>query len=284
VAWEDTRNGNPDIYAARVRTDGVLLDAGGIPVATGSAEQVEPAVGQSGSNALVAWEAGGRIRARRLTAEGTFLGSGAIVVSELGGAPSSPAIAWNGTDSLVVWGVLLSSGHGRQVRAARVSAPGTVRDAPNVLVADLPGLAVPEPDVVWTGSAFIVVFDHGTATTSGDSTSDVSGARVDGDGVLLDDPYFEIAHDAATRESHPTLALRGSVLVAWREDRSIGSIVGAARLDASGRLIDVGGFDVATASPDVVEPDAAAASGGWTLLYHRTDGAEEVFLRTVSAK
>jgi predicted lipoprotein with Yx(FWY)xxD motif len=58
VAWMDFRNGNPDVYAQRVRADGVVLwAAGGVPVCTQSADQqYYKIVADGAGGAIVAWQ------------------------------------------------------------------------------------------------------------------------------------------------------------------------------------------------------------------------------------
>src|SRR4030065_388005 len=55
VVWEDYRTYPPDIYAARVTQDGLVLDMGGIPVCTFAEVQSQPSVEFDGTNYLVVW-------------------------------------------------------------------------------------------------------------------------------------------------------------------------------------------------------------------------------------
>src|ERR1035441_5073931 len=60
VVWQDYRNGSlnyhSDIYAARVTGNGILLDANGIAVCTGTNSNYHPTVASNGTNFLVVWE------------------------------------------------------------------------------------------------------------------------------------------------------------------------------------------------------------------------------------
>ena len=62
VAWTDLRElpGDPstNIYAARVAADGSVLDTGGILIAHGPDEQMEPRVCAGPSDWLVIWQEG----------------------------------------------------------------------------------------------------------------------------------------------------------------------------------------------------------------------------------
>ncbi|MGB3340558.1 MAG: T9SS type A sorting domain-containing protein [bacterium] len=58
MVWQDARHGwdNVDIYGARVRPDGVLLDTNGIPLCTMSSCQYAPQIKFDGQNYCVIWE------------------------------------------------------------------------------------------------------------------------------------------------------------------------------------------------------------------------------------
>lgn len=77
LLWQDTRNGNYDLFAQRYDAQGnALWTAGGVPVCTNAAVQVSPAICADGAGgALVAWRDGrgasNDIYAQRLNANGT---------------------------------------------------------------------------------------------------------------------------------------------------------------------------------------------------------------------
>ena len=56
VVWEQWHRGNVDIYGARLRSDGVLLDSGGIAICCAEEWQLGPAIAFDGLNFLVVWE------------------------------------------------------------------------------------------------------------------------------------------------------------------------------------------------------------------------------------
>ena len=93
VVWQDQRNGNADIYGARVTTAGVVSDPAGLPISTAANDQASPSVAASSSGYLVVWrdERGGSdldIYGTRVTTAG--------VVSDLDGI----AISTNAASSL----------------------------------------------------------------------------------------------------------------------------------------------------------------------------------------
>ena len=332
AVWVDGRNGNPDIYAARIRPDGTSLDPAGIAVATGAASQRAPSVAFDGVRFLVAWTVGPvgsenvraarvstagvvldpsgitirataasekvgavarngdgflvtwvgadvGLRATRVSTAGVVLDASGIALSLWSGASTA---AWNGTSTLLAWGVLLSSGHGRQLWALRVTPQGTVLDSSPIVVADYPGDALLVPDVDATGSGWLAV----TAFGRTDGTLDVAGALVASNGDVTDSSIP--LPDGGGTEDQPTVACTASCLVAWREEGD----VHAARVEADGDVLDPDGFVVA-GSPSV-EADPAAVSGpedGWSVAYTRlvTSGPPastqgRVFVRAVAPK
>jgi hypothetical protein len=106
VAWEDSRNGNKDIYGTRLTASGsiVALDgaASGIPIVTVAQDQSAPAVAFDGLSYLVAWAdkrtyTNSDIYAGRVSTAGAVLdGSGFAIKA---GLPRyrSPALACKGT-------------------------------------------------------------------------------------------------------------------------------------------------------------------------------------------
>lgn len=56
VAWSDRRDGDADIYAARMAPDGSVLDPGGVLVGGRPNQQLRPAIATSGGQLLLAWE------------------------------------------------------------------------------------------------------------------------------------------------------------------------------------------------------------------------------------
>jgi hypothetical protein len=77
VVWGDDRSGTFDIYGARVRSNGAVVDPDGIPISTARGEQTLPRVAHLQSRSLVVWDdtrsGNHRIRGARLDEEGRVL-------------------------------------------------------------------------------------------------------------------------------------------------------------------------------------------------------------------
>ena len=88
VVWQDFRNGKDyDIYAARVTTEGKILDIDGIPITKARSNQCNPSVAFDGKNFVVAWmdnrdiEQSYHIRASRVGTNGVVFDSEGITVA-----------------------------------------------------------------------------------------------------------------------------------------------------------------------------------------------------------
>ena len=83
VVWRKDVAGSSDIYGARVSPAGVVLDAGGIPIATGPGSEDGPAVAFGGTNYLVAWGdfGSGNLYGARVNPAGAVLDPAGIPIS-----------------------------------------------------------------------------------------------------------------------------------------------------------------------------------------------------------
>ena len=131
VVWSDTRNGDADIFGARVRPNGTVDDPDGIPISTASGEQTDPSVAHDDALSLVAWtdarSGSHRIRGARLEEDGDVRDPGASPspVATSGGVPACRGQR-SGSGSLLHG--LRRRERGPVLRAAL--HPGHARDSP----------------------------------------------------------------------------------------------------------------------------------------------------------
>lgn len=132
VAWHDLRGGKDyDIYAARVTSEGALLDGEGFPIATGDGDQVMPAVAANGVSSLVVWSdyRAGRYEIYGAVVTGDASGGEAKLLS-VEGDLVNPAAAWSGDAYLVTGASTTFRAKGLAVQRIR---DGKAAGAPQIL-------------------------------------------------------------------------------------------------------------------------------------------------------
>jgi hypothetical protein len=251
VTWEVVRTDqDTDILAERVDADGIVLDTGALQIAVAEDFQFDPDVAWGGGLFLVAYDDQAHlddsVRGRRVTSDGTVLDDPSIAVGNGG----EPRIGWDGQNFLVAW---------TGIEAARVTAQGMVLDLSGIEITDITE-GVESLTAVGNGSDSLVLW--GTALYS--STSDMLGARVDRDGILLDPDGFLVATQPANATTAPAVAWDGQdYLVAWEDLRDGDPAIYAGRITSHGTPLDGGGIAVATGGDD---EDPAVAWDGRNYL------------------
>lgn len=206
VAWQDSRSGPCDIYAARVTRQGVVMDPQGIPVSTAPGNQYYAAAALGSDSFLVVWQddrnGGLDIYAARVTQAGAVLDTAGIGVAAAPDTQSLPAVAFGNADWLVVWQDRRDGAN--CVYCARVTAAGVVLDPDGILIA-----AGVSPCVVFDGTDFIVAWQDKRA-----DAGDIRAARVGPDGTVLDSA---LVVGRAGGQAEPAIAGNGgqSLLLAW---------------------------------------------------------------------
>jgi hypothetical protein len=184
AVWCDWRNSTrPDIYGARVATDGGVLDNHGIAISAPLDSQMSPAVAFNGDYFLVVWRdrrsKSWDIYGARVTPGGVVLDSTGIPISTGIGYQFEPALASDGNNFLVTWQDSLSGGW--NIYGARVTREGIVLDPSGIPICTAAGNQV-SPTVTFDGSRYLVVWSHERS----DLTYDICGARVSTAGQVID--------------------------------------------------------------------------------------------------
>jgi hypothetical protein len=184
VAWQDRRNADWDIYAARVSAGGNLLDTSGIPVCLVNGDQQTPRIAASPDGCLIAWtdsRDGGssRIFAARVDSGGTVLDPGGIALASGAYDHRFPAVAWNDGYYLVVWSDW-RSGRWYNVYGTRVDTGGNVLDPLGIPIA-VRDCYQEQPAVCLSDSNWLVTWEDERGPAP-----EIYGARVCRDGTVLD--------------------------------------------------------------------------------------------------
>ncbi|WP_375744188.1 hypothetical protein NR800_04955 [Corallococcus interemptor] len=188
IAWTDSRGGEetPDIYGARVKPDGTVVDPGGLPIAVAPGAQRSPDVVWTGRRFLVVWSDGRGadrdIYGARVRANGRVDDPRGIPIATGTGDQLFPAVAHHNSKSLVVW---QSDFDGvSRVRGVRVHEDGTVM-APGVFAistSDYDREAL--PDVAYGGGLFLTAYSGSSEAPS--EPTYILSARVDHQARVLD--------------------------------------------------------------------------------------------------
>ncbi len=291
VAWTDTRGGDRDVMAARVQSDGTVLDgpATGIDVSTATDFQVGSTVSAGSGSTLVAWtdyrndpedpNEMSDVFAARLDGSGTLLDgpatSGGIPLSFTANTERRPAAAWSGSAWLVVWEDWRNGSLFQDLRAARYDASGTLLDTSAIAIALESTGRQRSPSVASDGSGWLVTYVHDVTG----QLSQVHTTRVDASGAVLDGANGVPVSPAADAQDTPCVAWGGSSwLVTYQaRDNMAGTTVRGVRLDGAGSSL--GGLVVADAMSGIHFAPAVSFDGTRHLvtwvdaLFGRVKGA-----------
>ncbi len=241
AVWTDRRNGEYDIYGARVSRSGVVLDPEGIAVSTAAGVQHKSSVGFDGRGFIAAWldsrlgESWPKVYCARVSPAGAVLDPNGIAL------PSTAYDIWgtnvtsDGVNAFVTWTDRRSDTC--EVYGARVSQSGSVLDTNGIAISGTTGLpqcpaaAFDESDyrVVWYG------YQHGG------SDCGVLSARVSRTGVVLDTNAIVISSSAACWPNSAVGFGDGKFLVAWADTRLHAADIFGARVTLAGAVLDPDG-------------------------------------------
>ncbi|MEO0102820.1 MAG: T9SS type A sorting domain-containing protein, partial [candidate division WOR-3 bacterium] len=266
VVWEDNRNGDWDIYGARVNPTGVILDPDCIPISHVSySDEWSPSVAFDGTNYLVVWEddrdGEGDIYGARVSQTGVVLDPEGIPISTAYYDQWYPSIIFGGVNYFVAWEDY-RNGSDWNIYGARVSQAGVVLDPEGISIST-PFRDQEYPAVAFDGTSYLVVWQDQRNSYS----PDIYGARVSQSGSVLDPDGIPVAV-ANRNQRSPTLTFAGTnYLVVWydnRDNRDYANIYGA-RLTPAGVVLDSNGIPIATL-PNVDKEYPVVAFDGTNYL------------------
>jgi MYXO-CTERM domain-containing protein len=221
VAWNDTRDGQLQVYGAALDQNAAPARATAFPVSQAGTTTGPPVVGSDGTNALVVWNGGttSSTLGRRFDRSGAPVG-GEIALATTAFTPRS--IAFGGGVYLVVGDTFTSPAVSYGIR---VAPNGTVLDAAPFVLAS----GQSYPAVASDGNNFFVVFRTLAPT--------IPAIRVGSNGQLLDAALLDVYPTGANPSGNPSVAFGGGVyLVVW-DDISLYEI-GGVRVSPDGTRLD----------------------------------------------
>lgn len=280
VVWEDLRNGaDYDVYGSRVRPDGVVLDAAGIPIAAGARNQAQPDVAGGPDRFLVVHQhsiTGGYV------AEATSVGTNGTILSArqpLYPAPSGGGVVFanqvrvshsNGLYLVTYNGDWFRRPAGdAKIAAQRLSADGTPLDAIPFDVSN-PNQRIYCPNVAPGPSGWIVAWED--QRERGESGFPGAASRIATDGTVVDAQPNQLTFGGGGRMTYHNI-------VAWDGTRWVAAF--AEPIDDRpnnrvywslvSRVISADGDDSGDDSivaEDAAEPALASPGNGQVLLVY----------------
>ncbi|KPJ58903.1 MAG: hypothetical protein AMJ46_13320 [Latescibacteria bacterium DG_63] len=267
VVWEDMRaSERDDIYGARVGVDGVVLDPGGIDIASASSWQESPAVAFDGDNYLVVWRDGRGpsdyydIYGARVSSEGIVLDPDGIPICTSEMTQMNPAAAFDGTGFLVVWEDM-RVGH-RDIYGARVSVQGVVEDTAGIPITAQPYNEA-GPAVASDGTDYFVVWQDGRS-----GAWDIYGKRVASDGSVIDTSGVAISTEVNNQESLAIAYDGANYVVVWHDRRiATDCNITGARVTPGAVVLDPEGIDISLVERHETSPSVAVGADGLLVVW-----------------
>ncbi len=191
AVWWD---GN-SLYGTRIR-ENEILDTAGISIETFQYGDHSPSIAYGGSGYIVVWDTwDGDIKGRIVDINGN-VGVRFDICTETD-AQYYPRVASDGTNFFVVW---QDSRDGySEIYGARVTSNGTVLDVGGIKLVNATG-ARGSPDVAYCGYWLCAWEDNR------DGNNNIYGTRVDGNGVVVDDPSILISDASSYDEKCPAVS------------------------------------------------------------------------------
>ena len=267
VAWQDGRSQvSSDIYGARVSSSGAVLDPDGIPVSIAYKNQVSPAIAFHNDTYFVVWEDYREsiypdIYGARVSSSGEILDSTGLVISATPSLQLAPTIAFDGVDFWVTWTEDFVDGWS-DIFGVRVSISGAVLDSIPIAISTSMYLRS-EVTLVYGGMSCMAVW---TDRRNGND-SDVFASRLDQAGHVIDPDGIAVSM-AASNQMGPAAASDGAeYLVVWAESRNRAFGIYAARIEASGALIDREPIPICTSGSGLLDPDVAFDGTNYLVVW-----------------
>lgn len=245
-------------------------------------DQSAPAVAFDGTNYLVAWQdyrsgTSYDIYAARVGPAGAVLDGSGLAVSTATGSQRTPAVAFDGTNYLVVWEDARSGT--ADIYGSRVTPDGGVLDGAGIAINASSGVQQ-APSVAFLGTRYLVAWqDHRSGTND-----DVYATRVSTAGAVLDGTGVAVSAGTANQVAPAVSAGGANFLVVWSDARGTDADVYAARVNATGSVLDAAGVALSAATGDQTAPSVDFDGTNFLVAWSDTRGSDaDIYATRVSA-
>ncbi len=219
AVWRDLRN-DPDnwryqIYGARVRYDGTVIDTSGIMITNHQfAGYLDIAYGKRCY--LVVWSVGSSpdIYCARVDTSGVLIDTNAILITNAYRNQNYPKVAFDGTNFFIIWeddrNYPTSCLYG-----ARINEDGVLIDTNGIRIVNINGVHT-FPAIIYNGDHYFITWSDYT----GGGGLNLYGARMTTDGVLIDTNWIPISLGLSD-QMMPSIGYdRERYLVVWSDFRN----------------------------------------------------------------
>ncbi|MCK4941825.1 T9SS type A sorting domain-containing protein [candidate division WOR-3 bacterium] len=202
AVWVDYRNSytSPDIYGARIDSNGSVLDPTGIAISTVGEIQYNTSTTFGSTVYFVVWRDNRNglhdIYGARIASNGVVLDPNGIAISTATSFQDYASVAFDGTNYLVVWQDERNGSP--DIYGARVGQSGVVLD-PNGIPLSTAPCDQTKPSVSFDGTYYLIAWED----NRNGPPSDIYGALVNTSGVVVDS--FTISTQSGT-QTYPTIA------------------------------------------------------------------------------
>ncbi|MBV9951930.1 MAG: hypothetical protein JO291_08260 [Acidimicrobiia bacterium] len=172
-----------------------------------------------------------------------------------------PSVASNGTNSLVVWQKRSGEGNKGDIYGRLVSSDNssTVTAATRISLTAANDFL---PDVAWSGSSWLVVWEQGVSTAH----TQILGQRVSKAGALVGSVIAIATGTGYNENPAVTAGPNGQFFVVWEDDRNLsttdGDIYGR-RVSSSGGLMDATNVRLSDDTTDFATADDVLPDVAW---------------------
>jgi hypothetical protein len=247
VVYEDDRNGDVDIYGARVTQNGTIIDPEGFYIDT-TGSQYWPRVAFGDSLYLCVYNAGAYIYGARVLPDGTILDPNGFQITFSGGDYCPSVSYYNGLFMVVYDHMTWNYG----ISGTRVTPGGQVLDPTGISIKPPAMNQNPWwPEIAPYENGFLV-------TWMLDGPDIIEGARIDFQGTVLDSPAIQISPPGVGEHWHGLASSGDTFLVVW--DENLQDIYGA-RVDSSGAVLDPTGIPICVNQPNARTQPSVAFNG-----------------------
>jgi hypothetical protein len=262
AVWTDERNGNQDIFGARVDQAGMILDPISIAITTDTNNQYSSSVAFDGTNYLVVWTDERNfsvtytdIYGTRVSQSGFVLDPAGIVISNGIYDQESPVVAFDNLNYLVVWEDRRNGNYNRDIYGTRVNQSGVILEPAGIAISNSQDNQE-APSIAFDGNNYLAVWQD---YRSGDDYN-IFGTRISPNGTVLEPGGIPISTSSRYQESSSVTFNGSNYLVVWQDERELTSDIYGARVSPSGDVLDPFGFIISNANNHQRQPSVTSVS------------------------